>query len=81
MAKQAALVVGLDVGTYKVGVIVAEVGASGVEVTGIGTAASRGLRKGTVIGIDETVQAIRKAIDEAELMAGCEIRTVVAGSS
>jgi cell division protein FtsA len=81
MAKRNPLVVGLDVGTYKVGVIVAEVSDAGVEVTGIGTAASKGLRKGTVINIDETVQAIRKAIEEAELMAGCEIRSVVVGSA
>jgi len=81
MPKRNPLVVGLDVGTYKVGVIVAEVTDSGVEITGIGTAASKGLRKGTVINIEETVQAIRKAVEEAELMAGCEIRTVIAGSA
>ncbi len=75
------LVVGLDVGTYKIGVLVAEVTDAGVEVTGIGTAASTGLRKGTVVNIDATVDAIRKAVEEAELMAGCEVRSVVAGSA
>jgi cell division protein FtsA len=75
------LIVGLDVGTFKVGVIVAEMGADGVEITGIGTAASTGLRKGTVVNIDATVGAIRKAVDEAELMAGCEIGSVIAGSA
>ena len=79
MARRNPLVVGLDVGTYKIGVVVAEVGGHGVEITGIGTQASTGLKKGTVINIDDTVGAIRKAVDEAELMAGCEIRTVVAG--
>jgi len=81
MAKRNPLVVGLDVGTYKIGVIVAEVSDGGVEITGIGTAASTGLRKGTVVNIDATVDAIRKAVDEAELMAGCEIRSVIAGSA
>lgn len=81
MAKRNPLVVGLDVGTYKVGVVVAEVARDGVEVTGIGTHPSTGLKKGTVVNIDATVEAIRKAVDEAELMAGCEIRSVVAGSA
>ncbi len=76
------LLVGLDVGTYKVGVIVAEVSDDdGAEIVGIGTAASTGLRKGVVVNIEATVDAIRKAVEEAELMAGCEIRTVVAGSA
>ena len=73
--------VGLDVGTFKVGVVVAEVGEHGIEITGIGTQASTGLKKGTVVNIDATVEAIRKAVEEAELMAGCEIRSVVAGSA
>jgi cell division protein FtsA len=81
MAKRSPLVVGLDVGTYKIGVVVAELAAGGVEITGIGTAASTGLRKGTVVNIDATVDAIRKAVDEAELMAGCEIRSVIAGAA
>jgi len=74
-------VVGLDVGTWKVGVVVAEVGSDGVEITGIGTQPSTGLRKGTVVNIDATVEAIRKAVEEADLMAGCEIRSVVVGSA
>ncbi len=81
MAKRNPLVVGLDVGTYKIGVVVAELATGGVEITGIGTAASTGLRKGTVVNIDATVAAIRKAVDEAELMAGCEIRSVIAGAA
>src|SRR2546422_3937375 len=81
MARKSPLVIGLDVGTYKIGVIVAEVTEGGVEVVGIGTAASRGLRKGVVVNIEKTVEAIRKAIEEAELMAACEIRSVVVGSA
>src|SRR5207247_10759538 len=81
MARKSPLVIGLDVGTYKIGVIVAEVAEGGVEVVGIGTAASRGLRKGVVVNIEKTVEAIRRAVEEAELMAACEIRSVVAGSA
>lgn len=81
MVRQKSLVVGLDAGTYKIGVVVAEVGAQGVEIIGIGTQASSGLKKGTVVNIDATVEAMRKAVDEAELMAGCEINSVVVGSS
>jgi len=81
MARKSPLVIGLDVGTYKIGVIVAEVAEGGVEVVGIGTAASRGLRKGVVVNIEKTVQAIRRAVEEAELMAACEIRSVIAGSA
>jgi cell division protein FtsA len=81
MAKKNPLVIGLDVGTYKIGVIVAEVAEGGVEIVGIGTAASRGLRKGVVVNIEKTVEAIRRAVEEAELMAACEIRSVIAGSA
>ncbi len=81
MARKSPLVIGLDVGTYKIGVIVAEVVEGGVEVVGIGTAASRGLRKGVVVNIEKTVEAIRRAVEEAELMAACEIRSVIAGSA
>ena len=81
MARKSPLVIGLDVGTYKIGVIVAEVAEGGIEVVGIGTAASRGLRKGVVVNIEKTVEAIRRAVEEAELMAACEIRSVIAGSA
>ena len=79
MAKRSPLIVGLDIGTYKISAIVAEIGESGVEIVGIGTAPSRGLRKGVVVNIDATVESIRKAVEEAELMAGCEIHTVYTG--
>ena len=81
MSKKNPLVVGLDIGTYKIGVIVAEVSEQGAEIVGIGTATSKGLRKGVVVNIEATVDSIRKAVEEAELMAGCEIRSVVAGSA
>ena len=61
MAKRNPLIVGLDVGTFKIGVVVAEVTETGVEVIGIGTAPSSGLRKGVVVNIDATVQAIASA--------------------
>ncbi|HQW81024.1 MAG: cell division protein FtsA [Rhodanobacteraceae bacterium] len=74
-----ALLVGLDIGTSKVSAIVGEYApGEGVEVIGIGTAASKGLKRGVVVDIESTVQAIQRAIEEAELMAGCEIRSVFA---
>ena len=81
MAKKNHLIIGLDIGTYKIGVIAAEVSEQGADIVGIGTAASRGLRKGVVNNMEKTVEAIRKAVEEAELMAACEIRTVVVGSA
>jgi cell division protein FtsA len=81
MAKKSTLAIGLDIGTYKIGVIVAEVADGGADIVGIGTAASKGLAKGVVVNIDATVDAIRQAVEEAELMAGCEIRSVIAGSA
>ncbi len=73
------LIVGLDIGTTKICAIVGTVSESGLDIVGIGTSPSRGMRKGVVINIESTVTAIRKAIQEAELMAGCEINSVFAG--
>jgi cell division protein FtsA len=74
------LIVGLDIGTSKVVAIVGEVTAEGdIEIIGIGTQASRGLKKGVVVNIESTVQSIQRAVEEAELMAGCQIRSVYAG--
>ena len=73
------LVVGLDIGTTKICAVVGEASPEGVDVVGIGTSQSSGLRKGVVVNIDQTVQSIKKALSEAELMAGCEIRSVYAG--
>ena len=73
------LVIGLDIGTTKICAVVGEVTEDGVDVVGIGTSPSTGLRKGVVVNIEETVKSVQKALEEAELMAGCEIRSVYAG--
>ncbi|HDQ41471.1 MAG TPA: cell division protein FtsA [Desulfonatronum sp.] len=73
------LIVGLDIGTTKICTVVGEATPNGVDVVGIGTCPSSGLRKGVVVNIEQTVQCIKKALEEAELMAGCEIRSVYAG--
>jgi cell division protein FtsA len=78
-SKRENLVVGLDIGTTKICAIVGALTDEGLDVVGIGTSPSRGLRKGVVINIESTVNAIRKALQEAELMAGCEIKSVFAG--
>jgi len=77
--KRENLVVGLDIGTTKICAIVGSLTDEGLDIVGIGTSPSRGLRKGVVINIESTVGAIQKAIQEAELMAGCEIKSVFAG--
>jgi len=79
MARKEDLIVGLDIGTTKICAVVAEPTESGVDVIGIGTHASRGLRKGVVVDIDATVDSIKHAVEEAELMADCEISSVYAG--
>jgi cell division protein FtsA len=82
MAKRNArdMIVGLDIGTSKVVAIVGEVTSEGaLEVIGIGSHPSRGLKKGVVVNIESTVLSIQRAVEEAELMAGCEITTVYAG--
>jgi cell division protein FtsA len=73
------LIVGLDIGTTKICAIVAEVTEAGVDIVGIGTHPSRGLRKGVVVDIEATVDSIKHAVEEAELMADCEITSVYAG--
>ncbi len=74
------MIVGLDVGTSKVAAIVGEITDEGeIEIVGIGSCPSRGLKKGVVINIESTVQSIQRAVEEAELMAGCQIQSVYAG--
>ena len=74
------LVVGLDIGTSKIVAIVGEVQEDGrVEVIGLGSHASRGLKRGMVVDIESTEQSIQRAVEEAELMADCEIHSVFAG--
>lgn len=74
------LIVGLDIGTSKVVAIVGEITPEGnVEIVGLGSHPSRGLKKGVVVNIESTVQSIQRAIEEAELMAGCQINSVYTG--
>ncbi len=73
------LIVGLDVGTTKICTVVGEATENGVDIIGIGTSPSTGLRRGVVVNIEKTVQCIKKSLEDAELMAGCDIRTVYAG--
>jgi len=74
------LIVGLDIGTSKVVAIVGELApGDDIEVIGIGYHPSRGLKKGVVVNIESTVQSIQRAVEEAELMAGCQIHSVFAG--
>ncbi len=74
------MLIGLDIGTSKVVAIVGEVNDDGeIEIIGIGSHVSRGLKKGVVVNIESTVQSIQHAVEEAELMAGCDISSVYAG--
>ena len=79
MGKKEAVVVGLDIGTTKICAVVGQINEGQVDIIGLGTYPSKGLRKGVVVNIDSTVQSIKKAIEEAELMAGCQITSVYAG--
>lgn len=81
MKKKDNVVVGLDIGTTKVSCIVGEVHDQGVEVLGLGTHPSKGLKKGVIVNLDATVQAIDKAVEEAEAMSGCEVTEVIASIS
>ncbi len=74
------LIVSLDIGTSKVSALVGEINEEGhIEIIGIGSQPSRGLKKGVVVNIEATVQSIQRAVEEAELMAGCQINAVHAG--
>jgi len=80
LAKDGNLVVGLDIGTTKICAIIAEGRDGGPpDVIGLGISPSRGLRKGVVVNIDVTVESIKRAIEEAELMAGVEVDSVFVG--
>jgi len=80
MRKDKNIIVGLDIGTSKVVAIVGEVKVDGeIEIIGIGTHPSHGLKKGVVVNIESTVQSIQRAVEEAELMSGVEIDSVYAG--
>ncbi|HEX5037219.1 MAG TPA: cell division protein FtsA [bacterium] len=79
MGKKDNLVVGLDIGTTKISAIVGQVVEDGVDIIGVGTSPSKGLRKGVVINIESTVESIRRAIEEAEAIAGGPIGSVYTG--
>ncbi|MDO9109652.1 MAG: cell division protein FtsA, partial [Desulfatirhabdiaceae bacterium] len=79
MPKQQDIIVGLDIGTTKICAVVGEVSGREINIIGIGAHPSVGLRKGVVVNIEATVESIKKAVEEAELMAGCEITSVYAG--
>ena len=82
MSRNEDILVGLDVGTTKICAIIGEINPEGtVDIVGLGTAPSRGLRRGIVVNIDHTVSGIKKAIEEAELMAGARADSVLAGIS
>jgi cell division protein FtsA len=79
-AQDKKLIVGLDIGTSKVVAIVGEIGLDGsIEIVGIGSNPSKGMKKGVVVNIESTVQSIQRAVEEAELMAGCQIHSVYVG--
>ncbi len=79
MQTQENIIVGLDIGTTKICAIVGEKNGSDISIIGVGTHPSVGLRKGVVVNIDSTVESIKKAVEEAELMAGVEISSVYTG--
>jgi len=80
MSKKNNFVVGLDIGTTKICCIIGEASPEGgIDIIGLGQYPSRGLRKGVVVNIDSTVESIKSAVEEAELMAGCEIDSVFVG--
>ncbi len=82
MSRNQNILVGLDVGTTKICAIIGELNEDGVvDIVGVGTALSRGLRRGVVVNIDQTVAGIKKAVEDAELMAGIRAESVVAGIS
>ena len=79
MVKKGNVVVGLDIGTTKTCAIVGEVKGTGIDIIGIGSHPSGGLRKGVVVNIESTVDTIKKAVEEAEHVSGCEIASVYVG--
>ena len=76
MRRTQTIITGLDVGTTKVCAVIGEVTATGVDVIGIGQHPSRGLRKGVVANVESTVEAVKRAIAEAEQAAGVEVDAV-----
>ena len=79
MPKDAALLVSLDIGSYKTAVIVARQSLEGLEILGVGSALSQGLRKGLILNVETTAQTIRNAVEEAQTDANCDIYEVSSG--
>ncbi|MBF0204980.1 MAG: cell division protein FtsA, partial [Desulfamplus sp.] len=73
------IIVGLDIGTTKICAVVGELVDGMINIIGMGSHPSIGLRKGAVVNIDSTVESIKKAVEEAEFMAGCHISSVYVG--
>ena len=79
MTQGGEIVTGLDIGTTKICVIIAELTEGGIEIIGCGTSPSRGLKKGVVVNIDVTVESIKKAVEAAEAMAGISLNSAFVG--
>ena len=79
MGKKGNVLVGLDIGTTKTCAVLGEITASGIDIIGIGSCPSDGIRKGVVVNIESTVESIKKAVDIAESVSACSIRSVYAG--
>jgi len=79
MARDKEMIVGLDIGTTKICCVIAEAGREGLDIVGLGSHPSLGLRKGVVVNIEATVESIKNAVEEAETMAGMEIESVYVG--
>ncbi len=79
MGKKENVIVGLDIGTTKTCAVVAELHETGIDIIGVGTHPSEGLRKGVVVNIESTVESIKGAVEEAERSSGCEISSVYVG--
>ncbi len=79
MSRRGEVIVGLDIGTTKICAVVGEVRGEEVDIIGVGSHPSVGLRKGVVVNIENTVASIEKAVEHAEMMSGCEISSVITG--
>jgi cell division protein FtsA len=79
MGKKENVVVGLDIGTTKTCTVIGEVKETGLDIIGVGSHPSEGLRKGVVVNIESTVEAVKRAVEEAERISGCEVRSVYVG--
>src|SRR5436309_11487991 len=79
MGRKEKHIVGLDIGSTKVCTLIAAVRESGLETIGVGSAETKGLKKGAIVNLEATVESIKKSVSEAELMAHCEVETVFVG--